>query len=84
MDCVYLGDPEYPLVKRLCQAAGIPDLHTHRFRRSYAMNAARHGTPLPVLEWTGGRSRIPETCLRTLGMEEARRSASVYRRGPPR
>jgi site-specific recombinase XerD len=63
----------YLLIKRLGKAAGIPDLYTHRFRHSYAMNALRGGMPMPVLEWTGGWSRIPETYLRTLGMDEARR-----------
>ena len=59
----------YQLIKRLGLAAGIPNLYTHRFRHSYAMNALRGGMPMPVLEWTGGWSRIPETYLRTLGMD---------------
>ena len=63
----------YQHIKRLGLAAGIPNLHTHRFRHSYAMNALRGGMPMPVLEWTGGWSRIPETYIRTLGMEDARR-----------
>ena len=69
-----LSEPQwlYLLVKRLGVKAGIPNLHTHRFRHTYAMAALRGGMPEHVLMWSAGWKRIPETYLRTLGLEDAK------------
>ena len=61
----------YQMVKRLGERAGIPDLHTHRFRHTFAMNALRSGMPERVLELIGGWERIPDTYLRTLDAGDA-------------
>lgn len=44
----------YRLIKRLGARAEIPDLHTHRFRHSYAVNALRAGMSEPMLRLVGG------------------------------
>ncbi len=63
----------YNMLKRLGGRAGISGLHTHRFRHTYAVTALREGMPERVLEIVGGWRKIPETYLRTLGDEDARR-----------
>lgn len=63
----------YRLIKRLGAQAEIPDLHTHRFRHSYAVNALRAGMSEPMLRLVGGWKKIPETYLRTLAAEDAAR-----------
>ena len=62
----------YLMLKRLGKRAGIPNLHTHRFRHSYAINALRNGMPERVLQLVGGWRKIPDTYFRTLGAEDAR------------
>ncbi len=51
-----LSEPQwlYLLVKRMGVKAGIPNLHTHRFRHTYAMAAPRGGMPEHVLIWSAG------------------------------
>ncbi len=44
----------YMLLKRLGARAGVPGLHTHRFRHTYAMAALRSGMPERVLMYAGG------------------------------
>ena len=61
----------FQIIKRLGKRAGIADLHTHRFRHSYAINALRGGMPERVLEIVGGWKKIPKTYFRTLGEEDA-------------
>ena len=61
----------FQVLKRLGKRAGIPDLHTHRFRHSYAINAMRAGMPERVLQIVGGWKKIPDTYFRTLGAEDA-------------
>ena len=63
----------YLMLKRLGERAGILNLHTHRFRHTYAMNALRSGMPERVLMLAGGWKRIPETYFRTLGAEDVAR-----------
>ena len=63
----------YRTVKRRDEKADIPDLHTHRFRHSYAVNALRAGMSEPMLRLVGGWKKIPPTYLRTLDMEDAAR-----------
>ena len=60
------------ILKRLAGRAGIDDMHPHRFRHSYAINALRAGMPEQVLKIVGGWRKIPETYFRTLGEEDAR------------
>ena len=61
----------FQMLKRLGKRAGIPSLHTHRFRNSYAINALRAGMPEQVLKIVGGWRKIPETYFRTLGEDDA-------------
>ena len=60
------------ILKRLAKRANIEDMHPHRFRHSYAINALRAGMPEQVLKIVGGWKKIPETYFRTLGEEDAR------------
>ena len=62
----------FQILKRLGKRAGIPNLHTHRFRHSYAVNALRSGMPERVLQLVGGWKKIPDTYFRTLGAEDAK------------
>ena len=61
----------FQVLKRLGKRAGIANLHTHRFRHSYAVNALRAGMPERVLQIVGGWKKIPDTYFRTLGAEDA-------------
>ena len=61
----------FQILKRLGKRAGISNLHTHRFRHSYAVNALRAGMPERVLQIVGGWTKIPDTYFRTLGAEDA-------------
>ena len=61
----------FQILKRLGKRAGIANLHTHRFRHSYAVNALRAGMPERVLQIVGGWKKIPDTYFRTLGAEDA-------------
>ena len=61
----------YQMLTRLGSRAGIANLHTHRFRHSYAVNALRGGMPERVLQLVGGWKKIPPTYFRTLGEEDA-------------
>ena len=61
----------FQMLKRLGKRAGIPNLRTHRFRHSYAINALRAGMPERVLQIVGGWKKIPETYFRTLDAEDA-------------
>ena len=56
----------YLMLKRVGKRAGIDNLHTHRFRHSYAINALSSGMPEPILRINGGWKDIPPTYLRTL------------------
>ena len=60
------------ILKRLAKRANIEDMHPHRFRHSYAINALRAGMPEQVLKIVGGWRKIPETYFKTLGEEDAR------------
>ena len=60
------------ILKRLAIRANIDDMHPHRFRHSYAINALRAGMPEQVLKIVGGWRKIPETYFKTLGEEDAR------------
>ena len=61
----------YRLLWRLGKRAEIPNLHTHRFRHTYATSALRGHMPERVLQIIGGWSRIPDTYMRTIGLEDA-------------
>ena len=60
------------ILKRLAKRANIEDMHPHRFRHSYAINALRAGIREQVAKIVGGWKKIPETYFRTLGEEDAR------------
>ena len=57
----------YLMLKRLGQRAGIANLHTHRFRHIYAINALDAGMHERELTVNMGTKRIPDTYFRTLG-----------------
>ena len=59
----------FRILKRLGKRAGISNLHTHRFRHSYAVNALRAGMPERVLEIVGGWKKMPPTYSRTLELQ---------------
>jgi site-specific recombinase XerD len=61
------------MLKRVGDDAGVPNLHPHRFRHSYAVNALRAGMPERVFMLNGGWRKIPETYFRTLGEEDVAR-----------
>jgi len=61
------------MLKRLGKRAGVANLHPHRFRHTYAVNALRAGMPERILQLAGGWKRIPDTYLRTLGAEDVAR-----------
>jgi len=70
----YAGQPMdaawvYKMLKRLGKKAQIENLHTHRFRHTYAMNALAAGMQERYLMHEGGWSKIPETYFRRLGPE---------------
>ena len=59
------------ILERLAKRANIEDMHPHRFRHSYAINALRAGMPERVLQTVGGWKKIPDTYFRTLDAEDA-------------
>ena len=61
----------YQMLKRLGKRAGIPKLHTHQLRHSFAMNALRAGMPERILMIIGGWKKIPATYFKTLDAEDA-------------
>jgi site-specific recombinase XerD len=64
----------YIMLKRLGARAGVPNLHTHRFRHTFAAAYLRSGGPERYLRIVGGWRRIPETYFRTLGAEDVARA----------
>jgi integrase/recombinase XerC len=64
----------YMLLKRLGQRSGIANLHTHRFRHTFATAYLRNGGPERYLRIVGGWRRIPDTYFRTLGAEDVARA----------
>ncbi len=58
------------MLRRLGDRAGVPNLHPHRFRHSYAVNALRAKMPERILMLNGGWKKIPETYFRTLGADD--------------
>ena len=61
----------YLMLRTLGQRAGIPGLHAHQFRHTYAVTALRGGMSERVLQIVGGWKKIPDTYMRTLGYEDA-------------
>jgi site-specific recombinase XerD len=61
------------MLKRLGEAAGVPGLHPHRFRHTYAVNALRAGMPERILMINGDWKKIPATYFKTLDAEDVAR-----------
>ena len=70
----------YMLLKRLGKRAGIPNLHTHRFRHTFATGYLRSGGSERYLRIVGGWRRIPGTYFRTIDAEDV---ARVHRQLSP-
>ena len=68
------------ILRRLAKRANVEDMHPHRFRHSYAINALRAGMPEQVLKIVGGWRKIPGTYFKTLGEEDA---IEFHRRSAP-
>ena len=64
----------YMLLKRLGKRAGIPNLHTHRFRHTFATSYLRSGGAERYLRIIGGWRRIPDTYFRTLDAQDVARA----------
>jgi site-specific recombinase XerD len=64
----------YQFLKRLGKRAGVPNLHTHRFRHTFATSYLRNGGSERYLRLIGGWRRIPETYFRTLDTEDVARA----------
>jgi len=64
----------YMLLKRLGKRAGIPNLHTHRFRHTFATGYLRSRGSERYLRIVGGWRRIPDTYFRTLDTEDVARA----------
>jgi integrase/recombinase XerC len=78
--CPLADEAIYILLKRLGERAGIPNLHTHRFRHTFATAWLREGGAERYLRTIGGWRRIPDTYFRTLDAEDA---ARVHRQLSP-
>jgi site-specific recombinase XerD len=61
----------YNMLKRWGSRAGIPDLHPHRFRHTFAVTMLEEGTPDAILEIQGGWKKIPKTYKATIGDKQA-------------
>ena len=70
----------YQMLTRLGKRAGIPNLHPHRFRHTFAVKWLEAEQPERVLEIEGGWKRIPATYFATLGEKHA---AAAHRRMSP-
>ena len=70
-----MRDPDWLrlMLKRMGERTGITNLHPHRFRHTYAVNALRAGMPERILALNGGWKKIPATYFRTLGAEDVAR-----------
>ena len=62
----------YEMLKRLGKRAGVSNLHTHRFRHTFAVTMIEEGTPLPILEGMAGWKKAPKTYLATIGAKQSR------------
>ena len=58
---------------RLGKRAGVPHLHPHRFRHTYAVSALRAGMPERILMINGDWKKIPPTYFKTLDAEDVAR-----------
>ena len=61
----------YLMLKRLGRRAGVGNLHTHRFRHTWAMNMLRAGMHEQMMRHVAGwKKRVPDTYYRTLATED--------------
>ncbi|MFQ6031054.1 MAG: tyrosine-type recombinase/integrase [Dehalococcoidia bacterium] len=60
------------MLQRWGDRAGVPNLHPHRFRHTFAVTMLEEGTPETVLEGLGGWKKIPKTYTATIGDKQAR------------
>ena len=75
-------DPDWlrRMLVRRGKDAGIPNLHPHRFRHTFAVKWLEADLGERILEIEGGWKRIPDTYFRTLGEQHA---AEAHRRMSP-
>lgn len=72
----------YQLLSRLARVAGVPDVHPHRFRHTFAVEFLRNGGQIHNLQTILGHSRI-ETTMRYAAYEQAERAVEEQRRLAP-
>ena len=73
----------FQILKRLGKRAGIANLHTHRFRHSYAVNALRAGMPERVLQIVGGLEEDTRHLLPYIGRRGRHRVPPAGEPGRP-
>lgn len=65
-DCVsesdpYCKDSVNSVCKRIAKRAGVTGAHAHRFRRTCATHALRHGMPIEMVSMMLGHAEISTT-----------------------
>ena len=61
----------YWMLKRKGRKGGVPDIHPHQFRHTFAVWWIKNQGNMRLLEALGGWKRIPETYTRTITAEDA-------------
>ena len=85
LDILPLFVASRPVLRRLCERAGVDAINPHRFRHTFAVSVIQSDVPLPTLEVMGGCRRVPSTYLATLGDREAlARPPQGFTGGPDR
>lgn len=66
------------MLNRLAEQAGVEHIHPHKFRRTWATNAARHGMPIQEVASIMGHEKL-DTTMRYITLDNKDREYS-YRR----
>ena len=68
----------YLMIKRLGKRAGIPSLHPHQFRHTFAVWWVKNQGNTRLLEAYGGWRAIPQTYLRTIEAADAHEFSKLH------